>query len=68
MADRAPIRDVDDVTDLGTPCDAPARIHGPDGPITLGRCFRPKGHDTVTPHSAPYDRITWGGPDAAKES
>lgn len=50
------VRDVDDVTELGA-CDAPARIAGLDGPITLATCWRPKGHDGA--HAGPRDRVTW---------
>lgn len=49
----------DDATTPAEPCDAEARIEGLDGPITLGRCFLPQGHPL--PHSAPFDRLTWGG-------
>ena len=43
-------------------CDAPAQIHGIDGPITLGRCWLPQGH--AGPHATAVDRVTWGAPDA----
>lgn len=51
-------RDVDDVTDLGA-CDAPATMAGTEGPITLARCWRPKGHDGA--HSGPLEGASWGG-------
>lgn len=58
MTDTAATRDVDDVTELG-PCDAPARIAGSDGEITVSRCWRPKGHDGA--HSGPLECASWGG-------